>query len=220
MSPLVKREWQEVRDAVLFAGAGVVFFAFTARILDEVIGVTLAGFLLAVTLGNASTYAERTPGVREFLLTRPVRRRRLLGAKLAVTLGILNGTLLFLVLCILTDLPAHFYGLFTETTLGVRIIENDAPVFYPAAIAFANAVLLLVLLLRARGRSPAAGNAIVVVGLLATGFLTARCLTAWPGSFLAVAAGTALLFLGMSAFLLLALVRAYDRLEITGGGRA
>jgi len=52
---LLWREWQEMASSVTWSFAALVFLCVTTRFIDEVIGISIAGVLLATILGNATT---------------------------------------------------------------------------------------------------------------------------------------------------------------------
>lgn len=216
--PLLWREWQEMASSVTWAFAALVFVSVTTRFVDEVTGISIAGALLGLVLGNAVTGSDRSPRVREFLLTRPVRRTRFLFVKVAISFGTLNAALLFLCLMTWFDLPARFYGLFTETNLGERLWSIDAPIFYPAGIAFANLVLALVLSLRVLAKSPSIGTAVGIILPIVTGMTVARLIASSPHLFEAIALGLTAVSLVGTIFVLSELRRRFVRLEVTGGG--
>jgi ABC-type transport system involved in multi-copper enzyme maturation permease subunit len=215
---LIWREWQEMASQVCWAVAAIVFLVMTTRFVDEVVGVALTGAFLAMILGNAATASERSTRIREFLLTRPAARRRVLSMKLAITLAFLNGTLALIVMSVKLDLPGVLYGLVSETTLGERIIHRDSPVFYPTAIAFANLVLAFVLLTRTVSKSPTIGTVGAVVLMALGGMAMARLFAWWPGEKETIAVLACVACAAIAVGLFVALGRKFATLEITGGG--
>ena len=215
--PLVWREWRELSITFWWGTAGVVFLTMTVRIVDEVIGVAFLGVLLAITLGNAATLGDRSHRIREFILTRPVSRRQVIGAKLGLLLALVNGGMLVLIAIVMFDLPGKLYGLVAETTVNQRLYFIDAPLYYPAAVALANVLMLITVALRIFSASPATGGVIGIILALITGIATARVIALWPGSFALIALVTAVLFAAASVVLVLGIVRGFERLEITGG---
>lgn len=217
-APLLWREWREMSTTVWWCVAFTVLLAVNLRFVDEVIGVTVLGVILALFIGTASTVGDGSIRVREFLFSRPVRRDRLLRAKLVATLGTMNGMLLVVIAAIFLDLPAHFYGLAAETTFTDRLIHTDAPIWYPASLALANLVLLTVLVTRLLWGNRTVGVVIGIAEAFATGILLARLLSAWPDGFMALALLFFLVFLAVSVALAVLLSRGIRNLEITGGG--
>jgi ABC-type transport system involved in multi-copper enzyme maturation permease subunit len=190
----------------------------TTRFVDEVIGISVTGIFLALILGNATTGSDRSTRVREFLLTRPIRRSRFLMVKLGMAFGTLNLALGLMLLIVGLDLPAHFYGLVAETTLGDRLWKVDAPVFYPAAIAFANLVLALVLYTRLFARSPSIGFVLGLILSIAAGMTVARLIAAWPHLLVTISLGICVVSLAGTIVTLSHMRGRFMRLEVTGGG--
>jgi len=215
---LIWREWQEMASSVTWCFAALSFLCVTTRFVDEVIGISVTGVLLALILGTATTGSDRSPRVREFLLTRPIRRSRFLLVKLGMAFGTLNLALILMLLIVWLDLPAHLYGLVADTTLGERIWRVDAPVFYPAGIAFANLILALVLYTRIFARSPSIGVALGLLLSIAAGMTLARFIATWPHLLPTISLGFCAVSL-VGAVVTLSLMRGrFVRLEVTGGG--
>lgn len=214
---LLWREWQEMASPVLWIFAALVLLGVVTRFVDEVVGVSICGVSIAIILGNASTAGDRSPRIREFLLTRPVSRGRLLAVKAGLAFGTLNAFVFGLGLLTWFDLPARFFHLFAETTLGERMFDTEVPVFYPAGILYANMVLALVLHLRILGRNPAAGPVLAVLMTVVTGLSLHRLLDTWPDRLVPIALALAALFLVATVCLLVWLRSRFEALEITGG---
>jgi ABC-type transport system involved in multi-copper enzyme maturation permease subunit len=214
--PLLWREWKGMGTAVSWSAALVTFLAVVMRIVDDVRGVAVMGAFLAILFGNSATFGDRTSRIREFLLTRPVSRTRILGAKLFAMIGILNLFLVALAASALLDLPGRFYGLFADTGIGERIVVYDFPAWYPAAILFANLLLLLVAAFRLLARPPLTGGVVAVVLCVLTWAALAKALQLWPDAGAELATAFAGAFAGVAVLILLFLVRGFRRIEVTG----
>jgi len=138
--------------------------------------------------------------------------------KLGIAFGTLNVALLLMVLIAWLDLPAHLYGLVAETTLGDRLWPVDAPICYPAAIAFANLILALVLTARIFARTPSVGTALGIILPIAVGMSVARLIATWPHLMGTIALGLCAASLAGTIVVLSELRRRFVRLEVTGGG--
>ena len=215
---LIWREWQEMASSVTWAFAALVFGVVTTRFIDDAMGVTITGAVLGMILGNAMTASERSVRVREFLLTRPANRARLIRVKLLLAFGLLNLTMGAVVLCIALDLPRAVYGLVAETTLGRRLISVDAPIVYPAAFAYANCVLALVLHRRLFARNPGLGTVLALILSVATGMAAARLFSMWPHRFGALAFGFAAVFVIAALVLVIRIRHRFAAMEVSGGG--
>ncbi len=215
---LLWREWQEMASPVTWVFAGLVLLGVVTRFVDDVIGVSICGIGIAIVIGNAATGSDRPSRIREFLLTRPVSRRRFLGMKLALAFGTLNAFVFALGLLVWLDLPARFFHLFAETALGERMFYTDIPVFYPAAILYANLILSLVMYARVFGRNPSMGFITAVIVTLVTGLSLQRLFSTWPDQLVPIALSLAVLFLVVTGVLVQILRSRFDVLEVTGGG--
>ncbi|MEN8150037.1 MAG: hypothetical protein ABFS86_09450 [Planctomycetota bacterium] len=215
---LLWREWQEMASPVCWLFAGAVFLGVLTRFVDEVVGLSIAGAAIAIVIGNAATGSDRSPRIREFLLTRPANRGRILCVKTALAFGTLNAFLFGLGTMIWLDLPARFFHLFVESTLGERVIHTDVPVFYPAGILYANLVLAIVLYARIFARNPATGPMLGIVLTLVTGLTVQRVLSGGMDRLGLIALTSAALFLVAIAVLMLRLRKRFEVLEVTGGG--